>query len=44
MARTKWSSPSRHENLFQHPAEVALWARENGPVVVAPSVGGFVIK
>jgi glycosyltransferase involved in cell wall biosynthesis len=34
--------PSRHETFSNIPLEVALWARENGPVVVASSVGGFV--
>jgi glycosyltransferase involved in cell wall biosynthesis len=34
--------PSRHESFSNIPLEVALWARENGPVVVASSVGGFV--
>ncbi len=34
--------PSRHETFSNIPLEVALWARENGPVVVASSAGGFV--
>jgi glycosyltransferase involved in cell wall biosynthesis len=34
--------PSRHETFSNIPLEVALWARENGPVVVASAVGGFV--
>jgi glycosyltransferase involved in cell wall biosynthesis len=34
--------PSRHETFSNIPLEVALWARENGPVVVASTVGGFV--
>jgi glycosyltransferase involved in cell wall biosynthesis len=34
--------PSHHETFSNIPLEVALWARENGPVVVASSVGGFV--
>ncbi len=34
--------PSRHETFSNIPLEVALWARGNGPVVVASSVGGFV--
>jgi glycosyltransferase involved in cell wall biosynthesis len=33
--------PSRHETFSNIPLEVALWARETGPVVVASSVGGF---
>src|SRR5262245_48980029 len=34
--------PSRHETFSNIPLEVALWARENGPVVVASTIGGFV--
>jgi glycosyltransferase involved in cell wall biosynthesis len=34
--------PSRHETFSNIPLEVALWARENGPVVVASTSGGFV--
>ncbi len=34
--------PSRHEAFSNIPLEVALWARENGPVVVASTAGGFV--
>jgi glycosyltransferase involved in cell wall biosynthesis len=34
--------PSRHETFSNIPLEVALWAREHGPVVVASKVGGFV--
>jgi glycosyltransferase involved in cell wall biosynthesis len=34
--------PSRHETFSNIPLEVALWARENGPVVVASRAGGFV--
>jgi glycosyltransferase involved in cell wall biosynthesis len=34
--------PSRHETFSNIPLEVALWARENGPVVVASTAGGFV--
>jgi glycogen synthase len=34
--------PSRHETFSNIPLEVALWAREHGPVVVASNVGGFV--
>jgi glycosyltransferase involved in cell wall biosynthesis len=34
--------PSRHETFSNIPLEVALWARENGPVVVASTTGGFV--
>jgi glycosyltransferase involved in cell wall biosynthesis len=34
--------PSLHETFSNIPLEVALWARENGPVVVASRVGGFV--
>jgi glycosyltransferase involved in cell wall biosynthesis len=34
--------PSRRETFSNIPLEVALWARENGPVVVASTVGGFV--
>ena len=34
--------PSRRETFSNIPLEVALWARENGPVVVASPAGGFV--
>jgi glycosyltransferase involved in cell wall biosynthesis len=34
--------PSRHETFSNIPLEVALWAREKGPVIVASSAGGFV--
>jgi glycosyltransferase involved in cell wall biosynthesis len=34
--------PSRHETFSNIPLEVALWARENGPVVVTSTVGGFI--
>jgi glycosyltransferase involved in cell wall biosynthesis len=34
--------PSRHETFSNIPLEVALWARQSGPVVVASNVGGFV--
>jgi glycosyltransferase involved in cell wall biosynthesis len=34
--------PSHHETFSNIPLEVALWARKNGPVVVASHVGGFV--
>jgi glycosyltransferase involved in cell wall biosynthesis len=34
--------PSRHETFSNIPLEVALWARESGPVVVASTAGGFV--
>jgi glycosyltransferase involved in cell wall biosynthesis len=34
--------PSRHETFSNIPLEVALWARERGPVVVASATGGFV--
>jgi glycosyltransferase involved in cell wall biosynthesis len=34
--------PSHHETFSNIPLEVALWARESGPVVVASSIGGFV--
>jgi len=34
--------PSRHETFSNIPLEVALWARENGPVVVASMAGGFI--
>jgi glycosyltransferase involved in cell wall biosynthesis len=34
--------PSRHETFSNIPLEVALWARGNGPVVVASTAGGFV--
>lgn len=33
--------PSRGETLANVPLEVALWAREGGPVVLAPDLGGF---
>jgi glycosyltransferase involved in cell wall biosynthesis len=42
-ARTKIVAvPSRHETFSNIPLEVALWAREKGPVVVASNAGGFV--
>lgn len=42
-ARTKIVAvPSRHETFSNIPLEVALWALQRGPVVVASSVGGFV--
>jgi glycosyltransferase involved in cell wall biosynthesis len=34
--------PSRHETFSNIPLEVALWAREKGPVMVASTAGGFV--
>ena len=34
--------PSQRETFSNIPLEVALWARENGPVVVASPIGGFV--
>jgi hypothetical protein len=34
--------PSRQETFSNIPLEVALWARQQGPVVVASRVGGFV--
>jgi len=34
--------PSRHETFSNIPLEVALWAREKGPLIVASTVGGFV--
>jgi glycosyltransferase involved in cell wall biosynthesis len=34
--------PSQHETFSNIPLEVALWARRNGPVVVASTAGGFV--
>jgi glycosyltransferase involved in cell wall biosynthesis len=34
--------PSRQESFSNIPLEVALWARENGPVVVTSTAGGFV--
>ena len=34
--------PSRHETFSNIPLEVALWARDNGPVVVASTAGGFI--
>jgi glycosyltransferase involved in cell wall biosynthesis len=34
--------PSRQETFSNIPLEVALWAREHGPVVVASMAGGFV--
>jgi glycosyltransferase involved in cell wall biosynthesis len=33
--------PSRHETFSNIPLEVALWARQKGPVVVASTAGGF---
>jgi glycosyltransferase involved in cell wall biosynthesis len=42
-ARTKMVVvPSRQEPFSNIPLEVALWARENGPVVVTSTAGGFV--
>jgi glycosyltransferase involved in cell wall biosynthesis len=42
-ARTKIVAiPSRHETFSNIPLEVATWARERGPVVVASTTGGFV--
>jgi glycosyltransferase involved in cell wall biosynthesis len=42
-ARTKIVAvPSRHETFSNIPLEVALWAREKGPVIVASAAGGFV--
>lgn len=35
-------APSRHETFSNIPLEVALWAREKGPVMVASTAGGFV--
>ena len=34
--------PSRQETFSNIPLEVALWARQQGPIVVASRVGGFV--
>jgi glycosyltransferase involved in cell wall biosynthesis len=34
--------PSRHETFSNIPLEVALWARQYGPVVIASTAGGFV--
>ena len=34
--------PSHHETFSNIPLEVALWARERGPVVIASTAGGFV--
>lgn len=34
--------PSRHETFSNIPLEVALWAREHGPVVVTSTAGGFI--
>jgi glycosyltransferase involved in cell wall biosynthesis len=34
--------PSRHETFSNIPLEVALWARQDGPVIVASHIGGFV--
>ena len=34
--------PSTHETFSNIPLEVALWARHQGPLVVASQVGGFV--
>ncbi len=34
--------PSRHETFSNIPLEVALWARQKGPVIVASNAGGFV--
>lgn len=33
--------PSRAEPLANLPFEAAMWARHNGPIVVAPALGGF---
>ncbi|MFY1633637.1 glycosyltransferase [Solwaraspora sp. WMMB335] len=33
--------PSRGESLANLPFEVGLWARHQGPIVVAPALGGF---
>ena len=42
-ARTKMVVvPSRQEPFSNIPLEVALWAREHGPVVVTSTAGGFV--
>jgi len=42
-ARTKIVTVSSlHETFSNIPLEVALWARERGPVVVASNAGGFV--
>jgi glycosyltransferase involved in cell wall biosynthesis len=42
-ARTKMVVvPSRQETFSNIPLEVALWARENGPVVVTSTAGGFI--
>jgi glycosyltransferase involved in cell wall biosynthesis len=35
-------APSRQETFSNIPLEVALWARESGPVVVTSTAGGFV--
>jgi glycosyltransferase involved in cell wall biosynthesis len=34
--------PSRQETFSNIPLEVALWARQQGPIVAASRVGGFV--
>jgi glycosyltransferase involved in cell wall biosynthesis len=34
--------PSRHETFSNIPLEVALWARQHGPVVVTSTAGGFI--
>jgi glycosyltransferase involved in cell wall biosynthesis len=34
--------PSRYETFSNIPVEVALWAREKGPIVVASAAGGFI--
>lgn len=34
--------PSRQETFSNIPLEVALWAREHGPVVVTSTAGGFI--
>jgi glycosyltransferase involved in cell wall biosynthesis len=34
--------PSKQETFSNIPLEVALWARQHGPIVVASQVGGFV--
>jgi D-inositol-3-phosphate glycosyltransferase len=33
--------PSRHETFSNIPLEVALWARDHGPVMVTSTAGGF---
>jgi glycosyltransferase involved in cell wall biosynthesis len=34
--------PSRHETFSNIPLEVALWARDKGPVIVASATDGFI--